>query len=254
MHIPQHTDIPQRGNDDLCGCGTLPSVIYQTLLPSHLYRNEITIFKNMVQSLRKLSCLRGIMVASTSLDTLAKIADIEPDAQLIRFVRLPPKKFRGSKLRRLEIIPGKETLRAHAAEYPDKLFFYNDADQWISLGTVCRAIKLATAHDIVRIPTPKRSKRPKTTIKSASFNCYITTGEILARKSIIDATMVMDAQEGKLEKLYPPDAQLLHHIRKNKDVVWCPHSHAQHYGPRIMWEMIDSDFIIFHDKWNEGTL
>lgn len=256
MHIPNDDDIARGDHAPEMGFGQLPAVTYQTLLPKDLRRNELAIIQDIYITLCNLGCLDEFIVASVSDTTLSRVGSIIPKAKLMQFDRIDPGNFRGKDHRRFEIIAGKELLRRYAADRPDKLFFFNDADQWISRGTICRALKMMKKHTVVRITVPKRTDRLIITQFTWSFSCYICPGRALSLINLLIARDIAGKQAGRGKpKIGAPDNVLLKAIRKGGfDVVSCPHCHTQHYDFEGMWEMIDTDLFFRYDHWEEGEI
>tara|TARA_Y100001963_G_scaffold34083_1_gene47251 strand:+ start:376 stop:1152 length:777 start_codon:yes stop_codon:yes gene_type:complete len=222
-------------------------ILFTSLLPKELKRNEIFCVKDQVESLIDLGYEVDITIASAHRNSLEEVEKILPDnAKLLLFSAEDPTTFLRLnpelqwQTRRFEIIPGKELLRHHGNLYEGDFVFYTDSDQWISKDSLKACIEHMTSDkliDVVRMPVgfrepggPDGCGPQRLSTQTYSFSLYLIKPILLGLTENMVTLSNLDKAKTGLGELYAPDNTFFHKllsigaVSKNYDAA-----HTRHY-------------------------
>tara|TARA_Y100000593_G_C4217540_1_gene290028 strand:+ start:36 stop:812 length:777 start_codon:yes stop_codon:yes gene_type:complete len=222
-------------------------ILFTSLLPKELKRNEIFCVKDQVESLIDLGYEVDIAIASAHKESLKEVEKVLPsNAELLlfsaenptTFIKLNPELAWQS--RRFEIVPGKELLREKGNLYDGDLVFYTDSDQWTSKKSLKACLdNIFSNHliDVIRMPVgfrepggPDGCGPQRLSTQTYSFSLWFAKPILLGLVENMTTLSNIEKAKTGLGELYAPDNTFFHRllsigaVARNYDAA-----HTRHY-------------------------
>jgi hypothetical protein len=211
-------------------------ILFTSLLPKDLSRNEVFCVTDQINSLKELGYEVDVILASAHDSSLKELKKVLPGntrtlvfsaEDSTKFLKLNPEA--SWQTRRFEIIPGKDLLRNEGNLYDGDLTFYTDSDQWTSKDSLKACIEQMDKNpkiDVVRIPVGFREPGgrdgcgpQRLSTQTYSFSLYFVKPVLLGMAgTMIESSNLIKAKTG-LGELYAPDNTFFYRLVKLGAVV-----------------------------------